>query len=305
MGNATNESNWAARERLRRVELLLWWRGWVGRADLTDGFGISAAQASGDLQRYAELNPGALVYQTRRKRYEGTPEMRCVLHEPRLEEAVWLFHGGAGPGMMVEAGRLQFASRQPECASHSASVANTSRGFAATVDVFQPLVRRASQGVERRVFLAMEQGRRLRVRYASLSSSRAEWREIVPHALGHDGYRWHVRAWCMRNGDFRDFAPSRIEEAEWPGEEFGPPVVDEAWERIETLVLVPHAALDAEQRRAIELDYGMKKGRLEVKVRVAMREYFLAHCRIPVADAEGRPRPQHLQLAGELAPPMG
>lgn len=267
---------------MRRVELLLWWRGWVGRADLTEGFGISAAQASGDLQRYAELNPGALVYQTRRKRYEGTPEMRCVLHGPRLEEAVWLFHGGEVPVWGQRPVIAATGDQRPV--------------IAATVDVFQPLVRRASPEVERRVFLAMEQGRRVRVRYASLSSSRAEWREIAPHALGHDGYRWHVRAWCLRNDDYRDFAPSRMEEAEWPGEEFALPVGDDAWERIETLVLVPHAGLTAEQRRAIELDYGMKKGRLAVKVRAAMREYFLAHCRIPVVDAQGNPRPQHLQL---------
>ncbi len=247
-----------------------------------DGFGISAAQASGDFQRYVDINPGALVYQTRRKRYEGSPEMRCVLHEPQLEEAVWLFHGGEVP---------VWGQRPVIAATEERPV------VAATVDVFRSLVRRASPEVERRVFLAMEQGRRLKVRYASLNSSRAEWREIAPHALGHDGYRWHVRAWCFRNGDFRDFAPSRMEAAEWPGEEFEPPIADDAWERIETLILVPHEGLTGEQRRAIELDYGMKKGRLVVKVRAAMREYFLAHCRIPVVDEEGRPRPQHLDLA--------
>lgn len=281
MGNATNENHWAARERLRRVEVLLWWRGWAGRGDLAEGFGISAAQASGDFQRYVELNPGALVYQTRRKRYEGTPEMRCVLHEPRLEEAVWLFHGGAAPGGFW-AERMDRPEGGPE--------------IAAAVDVLHPLVRRAGPRVERRVFLAMGQGRRLRVRYASLSGGKAEWREIAPHALGHDGYRWHVRAWCLRNGDFRDFAPSRMEDAEWPGEVFERPVADAEWERLDTVVLVPHAGLTAEQRRAIELDYGMVGGRLEVRVRAAMKEYFLAHCRIPVVDAEGRPRPQHLEL---------
>jgi len=208
--------------------------------------------------------------------------MRCVLHEPRLEEAVWLFHGGEVP---VWGQRPVIAAREEERPV-----------IAATVDVFRPLVRRASPLVERRVFLAMAQGRRLKVRYASLNSSRAEWREIAPHALGHDGYRWHVRAWCFRNGDFRDFAPSRMADAEWPGEEYAPQVVDDAWERLETLVLVPHHELTVEQRRAIELDYGMKGGRLEVKVRAAMREYFLAHCRIPVVDEEGRSRPQHLEL---------
>jgi hypothetical protein len=282
MGNVTNENNWAARERLRRVELLLWWRGWAGRVDLMEGFGISAAQASGDFQRYVDLNPGAMAYQMRRKRYEGTPAMRCVLHEPRLEEAVWLFYGGEMPVWGQRPVIAATGERRPV--------------IAATVDVFRPLVRRAAPQVERRVILAMEQGRRLKVCYASMNSSRAEWREIAPHALGHDGYRWHVRAWCFRNEDFRDFAPSRMEAAEWPGEAFELPVADEEWERLETLVLVPHAGLTAEQRRAIELDYGMENGRLKVEVRAAMREYFLAHCRIPAVDENGSPRPQHLDV---------
>jgi len=304
MGNVTNEQNWAARERLRRVELLLWWRGWAGRADLTEGFGISAAQASGDLQRYAELNPGALIYQTKRKRYEGTPEMRCVLHEPRLEEAVWVFQGGEMPVWGQRPVIAATEGRRPVIAATEdqrpviAATEGRRPVIAATVDVFRPLVRRATPEVERRVFLAMQQGRRLRVCYASLSKRKGDWREIAPHALGHDGYRWHVRAWCFKNEEFRDFAPSRMEAAEWPGDEFVPPMVDADWERIETLVLVPHAGLTAEQRRAIELDYGMVEGRLTVKVRAAMREYFLAHCRVPVVDAEGNPRPRHLDVVG-------
>ncbi|MCU0797370.1 MAG: helix-turn-helix domain containing protein, partial [Akkermansiaceae bacterium] len=96
MGNDTNMENWAARERLRWIERAVWWRGWVGRPDLAAMFGISAAQASSDLQRYQELNPGALAYHLGRKRYEGTEGMRCVMHEPSLVEAMNVFLGGGG-----------------------------------------------------------------------------------------------------------------------------------------------------------------------------------------------------------------
>jgi len=65
---------------------------------------------------------------------------------------------------------------------------------AATVDFFRPLACEADAGVVRRVFLALDQKRRLRVKYWSVSSSRGNVREIVPHALGYDGFRWHVRA---------------------------------------------------------------------------------------------------------------
>jgi hypothetical protein len=39
MGNTTNTENWAARERLRSIEVRLWWRGFVGRKELMEVFG--------------------------------------------------------------------------------------------------------------------------------------------------------------------------------------------------------------------------------------------------------------------------
>ena len=99
MGNKTNDRNWAAMERLRFIETCAWWKGVVQRQDLAGLFGVSMAQASSDLQRYLELNPGAFVYNLRQKRYEATPEMKCVLTSPRLDEAVTRFLGGDARGV--------------------------------------------------------------------------------------------------------------------------------------------------------------------------------------------------------------
>ncbi|MFM2197342.1 MAG: hypothetical protein RLZZ505_774 [Verrucomicrobiota bacterium] len=269
MGNTSNRDQWAVRERQLFIERLAWWKGVVNRGDVRDVFGISAAQASADLQGYQEVNPTALVYNVRAKRYEAGDGMVCVMHEPRLEEAVSLFLGVGVPGLCLP-GRMQPA---------------------ATVDFFRPLVREADAGVVRRVFLALDQKRRLRVKYWSVNSSRGSVREIAPHALGHDGYRWHVRAWCFENEGFRDFVLSRIEGTEWPGDLFTAPVVDEDWERMETVVLKPHSGLTEDQRKTIIRDYGMTGGRLKVQVRAAMKEYFLAHWRVP-----GPERPAHLEV---------
>lgn len=269
MGNTSNRDQWAVRERQLFIERLAWWKGVVNRGDVRDVFGISAAQASADLQGYQEANPTALTYNVRAKRYEAGAGMVCVMHEPRLEEAVSLFLGIRVPGLCL-AGRM---------ASN------------ATVDFFRPLVREADAGVVRRVFLALDQKRRLRVKYWSVNSSRGSLRQIAPHALGHDGYRWHVRAWCFENEGYRDFVLSRIEGAEWPGEIFTASVVDEEWQRIETVVLQPHSSLDEDQRKTIIRDYGMVGGKLKVKVRAAMKEYFLAQWRVP-----GPERPAHLEL---------
>ena len=270
MGNTSSRDQWAGRERLLFIERLAWWKGVVNRGDVRDVFGISAAQASADLQGYQEMNPTALAYNVRAKRYEAGEGMGCVMHEPRLEEAVSLFLGVAAPVVGI-GGRPKIAP---------------------TVDFFRPLTREADAVVQRRVFLSMDQGRRLRVKYWSVNSSRGALREIAPHALAHDGYRWHVRAWCFENEGYRDFVLSRMEGAEWPGEVFTAPVVDEEWERMETVELQPHSSLDEDQRKTIIRDYGMKGGKLKVQVRTAMKEYFLAHWRVPV---EGRP--MHLEIS--------
>lgn len=57
----------------------------------------------------------------------------------------------------------------------------------------------------RHLFLAVSGGRRVRVRYWSVNREKATLRELRPHAFGHDGCRWHLRAWCHDREDFRDF----------------------------------------------------------------------------------------------------
>lgn len=270
MGNRNQREQWAARERLLFVERVAWWRGVVNRADLRELYGISAAQASADLQAYLELNPGALAYNLSSKRYEAQPKMTCVLHEPRLEEAVAMFLGGGAP--VLASSGLQDHERVALCV---------------------PPLRRASKEVERRVFLAIEQRCRLKVRYGSVHGASGKWREIAPHALAHDGLRWHLRAWCVENAAYRDFVLTRIDGAKWPGEVFEAPAKDDAWERMVTLVFRANPELDSEARAAIEMDYGMKDGRFEMTVREAMVEYQLAQLRLSGSEDA---RPRHLDL---------
>ncbi len=281
MGNTSNREQWAVRERLTFIERVAWWRGAVNRSDVRELFGISAAQASSDLQAYQDMNPGVLVYNVRAKRYEAGREMACVLHAPHLGEAVRNFLGEGVP--------------LPQAAPESRPEARA--------DVFVPPMRAALPEVERRIFLAVEGRRRLRIKYWSVRSGRGSLREIAPHALGSDGYRWHARAWCFEDGIYKDFALSRVEMAEWPGAAFEPPVADDAWTREVVLRLVPHRDLDEGRRKMIERDYGMVGGFLKLRVREAMVEYCLAHLRIPTMDEDGRVRPQHLELDTRIQNP--
>ena len=257
MGNQTNELNWAARERLRSVELRLWWRGWVGRGELKEDFGISPAQASSDLQRYLELNEGAMFYQTSRKRYESTAAMEPKIHIPVLEEGI-----GLVMGEMVGA-RWQ---RELFYAGKS------SPGGVSAVEL--PL-RKGDPRVERMVVLAAGGRKKMRVKYASVNSGKSSWRELCPRAFGWDGRRWHARAYCLENEGWRDFVLGRIEEAEWPEGEVEVPR-DEEWEEWDVVRLQINQRLSSEKRRALRMDYGMDGEVLEIRTRKAMRGYVLA-----------------------------
>jgi hypothetical protein len=244
MGNLTNEENWAARERLRRVEVWLWWRGWVGRQDLVEAFNISPAQASGDLQRYAGLNASAMVYQTSRKRYEATEDMVCVLHEPDFEEAVRVFFGGGGQTAW-------------------------SSGGEARLDVLSIPQRPLDRGVVRRLFVALLGHRGLRMKYANEA-----WTEVVPTGLAWDGSRWLVRAWCPTRGAWNHFVVGRILEAEWPGKE-KPELPEDDELNTEVVIRLRLATnLTENQKKLMRLDYTMRKDRIELRLKKAYLNTF-------------------------------
>ena len=46
----------------------------------------------------------------------------------------------------------------------------------------------------------------------SFTTPDAETRLIAPHTLIYTGMRWHVRAYCEKNRDYRDFVLSRFRD---------------------------------------------------------------------------------------------
>ena len=76
---SVNEEQTVARiERLRFIELLLYFNGSVNRDDLINRFGISKASASNLLSAYSQLAPNNLTYNVHLKRYEIDRDFRAV-----------------------------------------------------------------------------------------------------------------------------------------------------------------------------------------------------------------------------------
>lgn len=116
----------------------------------------------------------------------------------------------------------------------------------------------------------------LGIEYHSISSGRTE-REIVPFALIDNGLRWHVRAFDRKSQEFRDFVITRIKrpvlmrDADVQPHERSDQ--DIQWTRIVEMELVPHP--DQPHPEITEMDYGMIRGSLQMKLRAATTEYIL------------------------------
>ena len=247
MGNKTNTENWSARERLMHVERLAYWRGWVRRADLCEKFGISTPQASVDISEYLRRNPRALRYDLSRKRYEAMPAMRRAFGKGTLEEATLLF-AAMEPGSLVDrVARIDLPYRH------------------VPPDVLRAIVR------------AVLATNMVEIYYYSVNSGTEGWRWIVPQAFAHDGYRWHVRAWCQEDTSFKDFVLGRISKVRSPHTHEGPLPKDRDWTTWVTVRFRAHPQLSSIQRAAIERDFAIEDGVASFRVRTAMLLYTLVH----------------------------
>jgi hypothetical protein len=247
MGIDTSIAGWSEQQRLLFVERLLFWRGTINRRDLCDHFGISLPQATKDLVAYTTLNAGACQYDVRRKCYVASPRMRMVLQEPNFSEDM----------KMIAAAMLDAAE-----------------GVAFTMGFSRPR-RVAFTRIHRGLSLAACNGEAVEALYWSVRSGAMERRWLSPRAFGHDGLRWHVRALCHRDRTFKDFVIGRFEDLRAKKTCSMKDQFDVDWVENETLVLRPNPSMSEPQRRALEMDYGMENGVLELVVKRAMRLYTL------------------------------
>lgn len=251
-------SPWSQERRLEFIDFRLQWDGRLNRSDLTDFFGISVPQASLDIARYLDLAKGNVRYDRSARVYLPTAAFSalCVSSSPQrfLDELLTCASGAAaGPsllGVMPQVATLPRLSRL------------------VSVDVLVAVQR------------AMREKTGLRVRYQSLTRAEPSERTLSPHALAHDGHRWHVRAFCHLRESFRDFVFGRVLSVDGEVTAGKDGAEDLAWHTTVRLVLAPHPKLSPPHRRAIALDFGMVGGTLKLECRQAFLPYVLRHLRL-------------------------
>ena len=255
---------WGVEKRMEFIEFRLFWESGINRADLIDQFGVSVPQASKDLTLYGERAPGNLLYDRSAKRYRASDGFTPVFLEP--DAAAYLTY---------------------LCATTESNGGPSEAWLAATpdFDAMPMLHRRINVLVLRDVLTAVRERQSIEVRYQSMNASRPApvWRRVTPHALGSDGLRWHIRAFCHIDKKFKDFILSRCLDARRHDAPGSTPEEDTLWHEHFAVALEPNPALSDSQQAVIAQDFEMKAGNVEVLVRKALLYYFQKRLRLDVA----------------------
>lgn len=269
MSERDDRRSWTLNRRLEFVEWKLFWEGRLNRNDLEETFEISQPQASVDLRQYREEAPENIEYNATEKAFLPGKEMRLRF-------------------LRVSADRLLLQLR----AVLTGALPREDLWFRdmPSVDMAPDIARHIEPECLRVILAAIRSRKAVNVRYQSLTSSRR--RDIAPHALAFDGYRWHVRAWCCEHEDFRDFVLTRIDEIGNLKPADYAPHDDLEWTTKTTLKLCPHSGLSEEQRQAIQRDYNMDNGCRDIEVRLSMAYYFIKRMNLDLPDLP----PQRAQI---------
>lgn len=272
--NQPGKLRWGQGRRLKFIDLRLQFDGRINRGDLIKYFDISTPQASADLGQYQAMAPANMYYDPRGRMYMALPDF-----QPQ-------FGRSAATGYLDEIQRLARQVIEPD---------ESFVGFIPPTGVVATPARAIEADEVAIIVRAIRDRVPLRVKYQSMNHSAPIHYVVSPHALGFDGLRWHVRAWCHTRGFFRDFAIGRL-EVEGPASDVEAidPTTDGGWTRFVPVILVPHPKLSSHQRKYVMRDYGMSQGRLTLMCRQAMLFYTLRHLNLESLSVMEDPARQHV-----------
>jgi len=250
--------------RMRAIELLAYWEGRLVTNRLMGWFGVSRQQASADIKRYmANHNPNSLVHDPSVKAYVPQPGFQPVLTKGHINEYLDMVSGLVSESMAITL----------ETDTNLASVQLPDRSV--------------RPEVVREVIKACRASSSIKILYASMENPSWSERVISPHTLVYTGFRWHVRAYCHKRGEHRDFILSRIDRTPRPADMAAPPVdEDEQWNEVISITLIPNIHLNDGQKTLVEKDYGMPEGRFQIRVRKSLAHYTLQRYQAAITDEE-------------------
>lgn len=230
------------RERLSYLDQCFAWRGAANRRNLIERFGVSTAQAALDFKAYlAKANNTPPIYDPVLKTYIAAPNHQSLC--PNTLHEGWAQIISEGQPMRFE--ELPRLNRQADPKTMS------------------------------RLYRAMEMQVAIHVQYTSMSTGKDNGQWIVPSRFASDGDRIHLRAFSFKHQQYRDYIPVRIgSKSSFKTrrlEETLP--VDEDWDTIVRIYLVPKSGLNPDQVKAVRKEYGFTGDTLCIETRKALEFY--------------------------------
>ena len=270
MEKAEERLRWGMEQRLEFIEFKTFWEGGVNRSDITKRFGVSVPQASNDLALYQKMAADNLRYDSSEKRYVPTEDFAPRFLKPDAD---------------------RYLNQLKAVSDNVHSIGDTGIARPPDLDGMPVPTRRIDPAVLKRLVAAIRTECSLEILYQSMNPKRpvAIWRRVTPHAIAHDGLRWHVRAYCHLEGKFKDFIISRCRDLREEGAPGAKGSDDRQWTSSFDVMLKPNPDLTAAQQETIALDYEMTDGFAKTRVRCALLYYFEKRLRLDIDAGKDRP----------------
>jgi len=272
-----NEIKFATRQRLQFIEVMAYYTGMISRSMLAKAYGISDPAATKDIKLYNDLAPTNLEYNPSLFSFVPTASFDEVFADLSPQSVLSMFAqnlltidnpSGSAPIYGISVEQLPLPARLPD------------------------------KAVLAQIIRAMKAGTQLKVTYHSLTPrNEAENSRIIePHALINSGLRWHMRAYNHDSYDFRDFVLSRFTSAQQLAEPAeSNQNYDDTWTELVQIKLKAHPGLNDKQRTALNYDYDMLDGEIEIEARGALVGYVLQQLKVDTT-ADFRLNPNAYQL---------
>ena len=271
---------WGVERRLEFIEFRLFWEGHVNRGDLMGAFGVSVNQASTDLNRYIGMAASNIAYDKSARTYIRSPKFAPLFLKPDAS---------------------RYLSQLRSVADGIIDLGDAWIGRLPSYDAAPTPARGVQVATLQSVVTAIGQAEAIEVKYQSLSRPEPRWRWIAPHALAFDGFRWHARAFCLTDQNFKDFLLSRIIETRGTQSSEISADADLEWHEHIALEIGPHPDLSETQQKVIALDYGMIDGKAIISVRKALLYYALRRLGLDTDHTARRPQDQQIILLNHEA----
>ena len=233
--------------RFHFIEVMITWQDRINATHIARHFSISRQMASKTISRYLSIHPNSLKYNESFKCFIAYTHFQCHYSCAEFKEYQQLGDNVTqSQSNQVAIIDIDLPSRNPE------------------PHLVQPILR------------AISHQQAIEIGYTSLTNPEYKDRIIEPHNLIYDGLRWHVRAYCQKNRDFRDFVLTRFDDE----------IVEECkatqqisldilWNTLVDIEIEADQRLSKIQQHVIEKDFRMHQGKLIINTRAALVNYIL------------------------------